>query len=378
MLTWNYEGGCVPSGFRVELFSPSSGYPLHSYSMDLDGSSRSWMVGPLEPATTYAWRVTVLDESGPGPVSGIETFFTGPTCTTAERSSYLSPILLRPFDGEVVRSTVHITTSRGGTFDNPAVYMDWDDPTACLPPEGYTVQVSRDPTFRRPELSAGSSYPSSWGPSSTSDFWYWGPGAEWHDCERYYWRVLTGRLNASFTPADEEYYAGVYAQSEAWSFVINTSGVICPLDGLRIITPFPAITLPPEGVPGPGTPMADVNQPANCRSGPGMDYAVLDLIAQGTSLPINGRNQASTWWQVLDANIQRSCWLAWNVADVSGETGAIPVIAVAPPAPTDTPVPGPGAFNCAQYNKDQNACNKSPYCIWDSNRSPNSPCVNKP
>jgi hypothetical protein len=103
----------------------------------------------------------------------------------------------------------------------------------------------------------------------------------------------------------------------------------------------------------------------------------LDILAQGLSLPINGRNQASTWWQVLDANIQRSCWLAGNVIDLSGDTNSVPVIAVAAPTPTDTPVPvGPGPVNCAQYTS--NTCPQhADACRWDPKAAPGGKCVNK-
>jgi uncharacterized protein YraI len=324
----------------------------------------------------YSWRVTVMNGTEPGPMSALETFFTGPYCSEADRASYSPAVLLRPFDGEIIRSTIHLEDP-GGSYDNPILVFEWDDPTACLPTEGYGVEISRDPTFRRADLSPGSIPGHHGGNQHTSAMWFWAPGTEWHDCERYYWRVLTGWPWTSTGGTPDPPYSRVYAVSETWSFVLNTSGMICPLDGLRIITPFPAITLPPEGVPGPGTPMADVKQPANCRSGPGMDYVVLDLIAQGTSLLINGRNQASTWWQVLDANIQRSCWLALNVADVSGETSGVPVIAVAPPAATDTPVPvGPGPVNCAQYTS--NTCPQhADACRWDPKAAPGGKCVNK-
>jgi hypothetical protein len=98
-----------------------------------------------------------------------------------------------------------------------------------------------------------------------------------------------------------------------------------------------------------------------------MDYPVADILPQGLSLPINGRNQQGTWWQVLDPQIQRNCWLAGNVIDLSGGTSDVLVIAVAPPAPTDTPVPGPGPVNCAQYNNEE-SCKQHPNsCVWNQN-----------
>jgi uncharacterized protein YraI len=373
-LTWDYTGRCRPSAFRVEVLIPAEVYARGGYHAELDGSSRSYSIGPLELGAMYTWRVTAMSGTDLGPASTTEVFFTGPICSAADRVSYPAPILLRPLNGEVVSSTLTIHVSGGPDYPSVSVPMEWDDPMTCLPPEGYTVEVSRDPTFRREDAWASIIDANN---SMTVNFFF-SPGTEWHDCERYYWRVMTGWPWTSSGGTPEEPYSRVYSISEVWSFVVNTTGMICPPELGPIITPIPPFSFPPETTPIAGTPLAGVNQAANCRSGPGMDYPVADILPQGLSLPINGRNQQGSWWQVLDPQIQRNCWLAGNVIDLSGETGDVPVIAVAPPAPTDTPVPGPGAFNCAQFNKNQQACIKNSHCTWDSNRSPNSPCVNKP
>jgi uncharacterized protein YraI len=118
--------------------------------------------------------------------------------------------------------------------------------------------------------------------------------------------------------------------------------------------------------------MASILQPANCRSGPGLDYPVLDILSQGLSLPINGRNQQRTWWQVLDANIPRNCWLAGNLIDLTGDADSVLVITVAPPEPTPTYTPMPGGVNCSRYNA--NTCGQHPACEWNSNLKQ---CANK-
>jgi hypothetical protein len=124
-----------------------------------------------------------------------------------------------------------------------------------------------------------------------------------------------------------------------------------------------------------------------------MDYPALDILPQGLSVAVIGRNQDSSlwqaftkedsrflstkaslqgdsWWQVMSPNLQRDCWLSGNVIDLSGDTSAVPVVQAAPPpvaVPSDTPVP---PVNCAQYTS--NTCNQQPACTWK-----NGACVNK-
>ncbi len=357
-LSWQYTAGCNPENFRVEVFATGWAYPVHSYRAEIDGSSRSLTVGPLQPGTFYEWSVTPISDLREGEKEAA-MFVTGPACSSADRRAYTPPTLLSPFDGQVI-SSISEGTRGGTTWRSPMIIFAWENSMTCLPTEGYTVQLSRDRDFTHYDPIVRGSFFSE---SRTSTPWFFPPEIEWHDCDRIFWRVLIGSLDGD-----------VYATSVAWSFIINTSGGVCPPDLGVILTPIPFSDLPL----GPTIPTARLNQAANCRSGPGMDYPVADILPQGLSLPINGRNQQGSWWQVLDPQIQRNCWLAGNVIDLSGETGDVPVIAVAPPAPTDTPVPGPGAFNCAQFNKNQQACIKNSHCTWDSNRSPNSPCVNKP
>jgi len=100
-----------------------------------------------------------------------------------------------------------------------------------------------------------------------------------------------------------------------------------------------------------------------------MDYAVLDILDQGVSVPVVGRNQESSWWQVASPTLQLNCWLSGNVIELSGEAADVPVVAVAPPVavPSDTPVP---PVNCGQYNA--NTCNLHSACLWKNNA-----CINK-
>lgn len=74
------------------------------------------------------------------------------------------------------------------------------------------------------------------------------------------------------------------------------------------------------------------NSNVNLRSGPGTNYGVVGVLAQGESLEIVGRNADSSWWQV-----QAEGGLQWIAASVTTATFAGQDIAVveapAPPQP---------------------------------------------
>ncbi len=368
-LSWDYPGECQPSGYKVEVYIPAEVFAEAGYRGTVDGYHQYFMIGHLDLGEMYTWHVSAMSDTIVGPASTTEVFFTGPICSSADRASYQSPQLLRPLDGDVITSTITIHGSDGTDFTSVNVPMEWEDETACLPPEGYAVEVSRDPTF---PLEHGRT--TVIGPSVyflTANF-YFPPGTEWHDCERYYWRVLTGWPLTSSGGTPEEPYSQVYGISDARSFVINTAGILCPPDLGPIVPPVSPLHSPPETTPVAGTPLANVNQAANCRSGPGMDYPVLDILPQGASLAINGRNRAGGWWQVDDTRLNINCWLAKNVVEVSGDVESVPEVQVAPPpeqVPTDTSVP---PANCAQYNA--NTCPVHPACQWDQK---SASCKNK-
>jgi hypothetical protein len=375
-LTWEYEESCDPDNFRVELFSPDGSYPLRSYTAILPGSARSWTVGSLEPGMMYSWRVTVMDCGVPGPASYLAVFYTGPYCTEADRASYAEPVLLRPFDGEIIRSTIDITGGEEGAgFTAPATTLLWDDPNSCLPPESYSIQISRDRTFHRRDLNAGSM--TLFG-SGTSALWFAWPEFGVRNCDRIYWRVLIGADRGYDIPSPEERYAAAYAISDTWSFVINTGGMLCSiLDHGPWITPIPLEHWFPEiDLGAPAMPLAAVIEDAACWSGPSMEYVILDYLTPGQELDLEGRNQDSTWWYVDDPAIDKACWVYGEHVEVSGDLSQVPV-QQAPPLPTRTPT-NPPPLNCGQYT-DPTSCANNQSCWWDPNDPPQSQgsCKNK-
>ncbi len=70
----------------------------------------------------------------------------------------------------------------------------------------------------------------------------------------------------------------------------------------------------------------------NVRSGPGVNYAVIDILLQGDQLPVVGHDSPSGWWQV-QLEDGRSGWVSGGAAyvQVSGDSESVPDV-VAPTA----------------------------------------------
>lgn len=113
------------------------------------------------------------------------------------------------------------------------------------------------------------------------------------------------------------------------------------------------------------TALADLN----IRAGPGLDYPTIGQLAPGQSVPVTGKNQEGTWWQIIYPPDSSS--LAWASADAQYSTVAhaenVPVISLpAPlaevpttiinptftPTPTATAAPGGWAFAGVRLQPD--------------------------
>jgi hypothetical protein len=74
----------------------------------------------------------------------------------------------------------------------------------------------------------------------------------------------------------------------------------------------------------------------NLRTGPGLDYSILEVLPPGEAITVNGELASRDWYKVVAAD-QRAGWLA--AAYVTLSTHAeVPVVA-APAAPPATPTP---------------------------------------
>ena len=70
---------------------------------------------------------------------------------------------------------------------------------------------------------------------------------------------------------------------------------------------------------------------ANCRTGPGTNYDRIASFAQGSYIPLVGRNTGSTWWLLKPGNL--NCWISATTGHTTGSLDNIPVVQ-APPTPT--------------------------------------------
>ncbi|MCS6910145.1 MAG: SH3 domain-containing protein [Anaerolineales bacterium] len=94
----------------------------------------------------------------------------------------------------------------------------------------------------------------------------------------------------------------------------------------------------PATTTAPTTPVLTINVPANVRSGPGINYPVIGGLSVGATAEVVGRDASATWYVINYQGGQG--WVSNQVAQYSGDTNALPVIAAPPtPRPIATPVP---------------------------------------
>ena len=75
----------------------------------------------------------------------------------------------------------------------------------------------------------------------------------------------------------------------------------------------------------------------NCRVGPGIGYKAADVLLAGQTVPIIGRIEDSSWWQVEGPSYgSGKCFVAASATKTSGDLNGIPVVEA--PAPKENPV----------------------------------------
>jgi uncharacterized protein YraI len=73
-----------------------------------------------------------------------------------------------------------------------------------------------------------------------------------------------------------------------------------------------------------GSPILSVADNTNCRSGPGTNYAIITVLAGGSSAPVVGRHPGGAYWVVDPPSVAENCWVAAEFASVSGSTAGVP------------------------------------------------------
>jgi uncharacterized protein YgiM (DUF1202 family) len=105
-------------------------------------------------------------------------------------------------------------------------------------------------------------------------------------------------------------------------------------------TDTPQFTFTPSIIPTltftftPTVPMVSVSVATNCRSGPGNQYSILEVLAVGQSAQLVGQNTQIGYWIIQLSSASGTCWL-WNqYATATGNTSGLPLVS---PPPTPTP-----------------------------------------
>ncbi len=98
----------------------------------------------------------------------------------------------------------------------------------------------------------------------------------------------------------------------------NNPTVVVPTDTPIPFTPTPQIS-----------PKLTLTKNSNCRVGPNTNYNIVDQIVSGAELPVIGRNEENTWWQVVNAT-NRECWVFNENATPNTDFSSLPVGEAAP------------------------------------------------
>lgn len=118
--------------------------------------------------------------------------------------------------------------------------------------------------------------------------------------------------------------AGLSNQNFGWDYQF------LPLSASTPVVSTVAVSTVPVGGPA-----FIVDTPANCRKGPSTTYTVVTSFPAGTTLLIQARNTASTWW-LVQVDASTTCWISSGTGHTSGNTSGVAIIAD-PPTPTAVP-----------------------------------------
>ncbi len=120
-----------------------------------------------------------------------------------------------------------------------------------------------------------------------------------------------------------------------------TTPIPTPTPTFIVFTPTPVLQPTATPVPADEKPLVTALVGLNVRTGPGLDYEIIDLLAKGESAEITGRDQYGGWWQIVFPSDQgdRGWVAAGNQFSTASNAENVPVVDAPPPdsAPTATP-----------------------------------------
>jgi hypothetical protein len=103
-------------------------------------------------------------------------------------------------------------------------------------------------------------------------------------------------------------------------------------------TPTPSLTPTATITSTPNKPSLTLTLNANCRSGPGQAYPIMDVFTQGQVLTLDGRNEDSSWLWVRGPGGSGHCWVSTSMGTASGNWSGLPLVAAPPLIMTETPL----------------------------------------
>lgn len=128
--------------------------------------------------------------------------------------------------------------------------------------------------------------------------------------------------------------------------VESTVMPVAPTEAVASATPQPTVTATVDVPNQEGTPENDevvviTEDFTNVRRGPGLAYEVSHVLAPGTTAPVQGRDEAGSWWAVPGPGDGPGPvgWVSAAVVAVQGDVSGVPVLAT-PPLDDDLPVVG--------------------------------------
>ncbi len=101
-----------------------------------------------------------------------------------------------------------------------------------------------------------------------------------------------------------------------------------PTFAISTLTPAPTETPLPTLTSTPDAPIAwPKDLGVNCRYGPGEEWEAVSSLPAETITEIGGRTIDTSWWYVSDPlNLDRFCWVSFDVVDTAGNMNIIPIV----------------------------------------------------
>jgi hypothetical protein len=112
-------------------------------------------------------------------------------------------------------------------------------------------------------------------------------------------------------------------------------------------TPTPTIT------PTYSVPLLTINEPTNCRTGPGQSYDIIFTLLAGASVEIVGRHPTNNYWTVKVQGLAEPCWVWGEFSTASGSHWTVPTVnppATASPSPPNAPSISNWEYECGFGN----------------------------